>query len=1173
MKIQTKWLLLALTLAIAAVFLAPAVQAAIDGGYVGSAACGVCHTDNYNTFIKSGHPYKVRFTKGLTPVASGGDNVTTITDPLSALLTPTLPLNSNLIDPNNETDVKSGTNLDWSTISYVIGGWGWKARYGVKDNGATPDSATGYIWSSSGAAAQYNLETGTYSAYGSATKTYTCAICHNTNGTSSADAGCITPLSGTRTEPWASSGLAYTAPGGFRSEWTFSGVQCEACHGPGQGHGEAGTISVLSLNNGTVEICAKCHIRSNNSGTPAFGSECGIEDSFPATYAILTKGATGTDPFIGHHEQYNEMHGLNNDGVHASLKCTDCHDPHKRAAGVIATVAAALGISSPSEPAMGAIKKQCGDCHSAQADADAAASAGSTQGIMRDAGVTCVDCHMSEASKTATQSSISGWGRKGDLKTHIFKIKPSTDSIWRSNGAPDNKTIAQNYLTPKYACGKCHDGFIGTATTMTEGDAVTAATGYHNVTGIDNGYVGAEACAGCHTQNYNDFVQSGHPYKVRFTKGQKPVAGTPGAGEIYDPLSAALSSTMPNTADLLNPNSETNVKVTDINGKLDWSAVSYVIGGFGWKARWGVKDTVDDSATGFIWSSSVSSPTGAQFNMLAADATLDPKGHRANWSTYGSATKKYSCAICHNTNGTSSVDALCSTPLNSGRTEPWASSGLVYTAPGGFQSEWTFSGVQCEACHGPAVNHVKSPSANTLGVLRVTYGANDYEVCAKCHIRSNNNATAFGSECGGDAGEAILTGGSSQQASGFESHHQQFNQVFGYNGDGAHASLECTACHNPHKRSATVTSGIATALGITDNNQSAEARGAVVSCESCHPGKTLVYSMGDIKCIDCHMGSTTQTATNEKATGTTDGIAAWGKQGDVSGHIFKINPAATTVTRTNAAGKIIATNSITVDFACGKCHDPYMNDFGNVALTQAQAQLYAKNIHNSIPTASFGWSADAVTSFKVNFTASGCQTGDTCTYDWDFGDGNTALGIPTAAISYTYADSTIMTASLVINNITKGTSSSPSAKTVLPLSMNTAPVASYTLSISGWTVTVTDTSTDEAAFPAGAVKVYWGDGATSTGNAGAAVSHTYTRQGSYIIRMSITDADGKKVYAGNSQAFVPQKFTISGKAVRGVCSDPTKLTQATCLAPATWGPSTTPVSSASIRLMKGGRRC
>ncbi len=116
---------------------------------------------------------------------------------------------------------------------------------------------------------------------------------------------------------------------------------------------------------------------------------------------------------------------------------------------------------------------------------------------------------------------------------------------------------------------------------------------------------------------------------------------------------------------------------------------------------------------------------------------------------------------------------------------------------------------------------------------------------------------------------------------------------------------------------------------------------------------------------------------------------------------------------------------------------------------------------------------------------------------------------------------------------------------------NTPPVASFNLCISGWVVTVTDTSTD-GDLTGAAFRVDWGDGHYDSGiAAGTAVSHSYARQASYIIRMSITDAGGKKSYAGNAQARVPQKYMIGGKVVRL--------------------DGTTPVAGASIRLMKDGR--
>ncbi len=1144
MNLKTKWLMLALMLTFSAVFLVSSVHATgVDGGYVGTSACIACHdgspASNKTSFLKTGHPYKVRFTDGLTPVASGA-GAGEINDPLSALLTPKLPNYADLLNPNNEADAKVDTTpadgkLDWGAVSYVIGGYGWKARWGVKDIGSTPDTATGYIWSSSVSTptgAQYNMLADNYSTYGSATKAYSCAICHNTNGTSSADAGCITALGSGRTEPWASSGLLYTAPGGFKSEWSLSGVQCEACHGKGSnatntGHADSvGTQGVLTLAGG-VEICAKCHIRAEN--TNGAGAECG-GDSNPA---ILTNGAKSAADFVNHHEQYNEMVGLNSDGAHASLTCTTCHDPHKRAAGVTASIAAALGITGDNTRAeAGAIKKQCTDCHYGK-DNDGAAN------IAGHAGVTCVDCHMAEATKSATATSGT-WGKIGDVKSHIFAINPAGTTLQRSNGQPTPVQVAVNALPLRYSCGKCHDITVKPTAVKTyanEAAASADATGYHGaaITNRDGGYVGTAVCATCHTTQNADFQETGHPWKVRFTDGKTPYddgtcdPGTITGSTICDPLSTLLTPKMPLMTALLNIGTD-DIKTGCGSTNLDWSCVDYVIGGYGWKARWGIKSSLntcgganDEPCTGYIWSSTVGSTalTGAQFNMLAADTTLDPADARADYSSYGSASgKKYSCAICHNTNGTSSIDANCITPLGSGRTEPWASSGLNTspTGHGGFNSEWTFSGVQCEACHGAGLAHATAASPSNIT------NNPSKDACGKCHIRATNTA-GFGGECGGTG--AILTNGAQNNggtslANQSVQHHEQYNELVGYNGDGAHASLNCVSCHEPHKRSHKVTNAIATALGITDNGQSAETRGAVASCESCHPGKTLVFNMGNIKCVDCHMAETTKSATLVAGT--------WGAQGDVKGHIFKINPSAATMDRTNAGSVHIATNYITVNYACGKCHDATLSTHVSTTFTQAAAQVYAAGIHAGAPTAVFTYAKNGLT-VGFNASASYCQSGN-CSYSWDFGQtGGTTTGGGTATPTHTYTSGGTFNVTLTVTDNVNSTTDVKTASITVSAPA-TPPTCDFATSVSGGAVTVTETVSTDVTKQA----IIWGDGSvaqTTTGNTWSPLSHTYTVAGTYNVALKVKNAAGLTCTAKHPVTITTTKYNISGHITSG----------------------------------------
>ncbi len=209
-----------------------------EAQYVGSDACMPCHQDAWDTVYRSGHPHKV------TPVVNGHK-------PGDPLILPDQP-------PAGKT---------WGEIKYVIGGWGWKARFVTMDDQVI-----------TGEGVQYNIPTEQYPtaewvSYNVGKTTpydYACFRCHTTGPDQASD---------TFAEP---------------------GVQCEACHGPGSLHAATPTRASLPTDD-SAQLCGRCHYRHE-----------------PKTRII----AAGT--FINHHEQYEEM----KDGPHADLKCTDCHDYH-----------------------------------------------------------------------------------------------------------------------------------------------------------------------------------------------------------------------------------------------------------------------------------------------------------------------------------------------------------------------------------------------------------------------------------------------------------------------------------------------------------------------------------------------------------------------------------------------------------------------------------------------------------------------------------------------------------------------------------------------------------------------------------------------------------------------------------------------------------------------------
>lgn len=108
---------------------------------------------------------------------------------------------------------------------------------------------------------------------------------------------------------------------GIAGTWSFPGIHCEECHGPGQEHSKSGDKSKIKVEKSS-SACGKCHIRGEASKIPA------------------QKG------FIQHHEQYNEyLASPHKDKV----GCVACHDPHK--------------------PARFGVRVQCGSCHAAQSKA------------------------------------------------------------------------------------------------------------------------------------------------------------------------------------------------------------------------------------------------------------------------------------------------------------------------------------------------------------------------------------------------------------------------------------------------------------------------------------------------------------------------------------------------------------------------------------------------------------------------------------------------------------------------------------------------------------------------------------------------------------------------------------------------------------------------------------
>jgi hypothetical protein len=321
---------------------------------------------------------------------------------------------------------------------------------------------------------------------------------------------------------------------------------------------------------------------------------------------------------------------------------------------------------------------------------------------------------------------------------------------------------------------------------------------------------------------------------------------------------------------------------------------------------------------------------------------------------------------------------------------------------------------------------------------------------------------------------------------------------------------ECDGCHNRPLTMMNHPSGTGTPLGdMTD---------VPAACEKCHMPKA-----------------------------TADGFPI---------HLFRINPNAAystfpsadeflgntkKVANTSPDGTYASAVWVDLDLACGQCHGGGSNSTDNPPSgnapykTKAALGVAAQNMHNAIPVVKFTWSADTVASLTINFDASStiCPTGATCNYTWDFGDASTGTGITT---SHTYADTAPRTVTLTVDTFGTYYTSASASQAVVPVDLNTAPVASKTAPVvSGMTVSFTDTSTDkEDAQSALTVNVNWGDGSGSTGKGGELFSHTYSLAGTYTIRHSVTDTGGLTSSSANVRVTIAEKYSISGTVKDGL---------------------------------------
>ncbi|MHC5078277.1 MAG: hypothetical protein ACYTHN_04625, partial [Planctomycetota bacterium] len=385
-------------------------------------------------------------------------------------------------------------------------------------------------------------------------------------------------------------------------------------------------------------------------------------------------------------------------------------------------------------------------------------------------------------------------------------------------------------------------------------------------------FVGSSACQSCHASEYTYHQRSGHNFKLNPVSGSAPVY----------------------------PAVATNAGVPNPPSTYNWTDITYVIGGYGWKSRF-------MDSTGYIITDGYNG-VNAQYNLVNPTiAHTTP-----TWSAYhasDTAPKPYTCGKCHTT-------GWLTTAQNGGVQQ----GGLI-----GIDGTWDATGIQCEACHGNGSLHVASPS--TANIIKDTSAA----ACGTCHFR--------------DAQHRIEFKGS------FIRHHEQYDELLA---SGGHSTHGCVTCHDPHKTARYQDSGHIVANCTTANCHGSGGTKVISDNWGSHVGQTyylsdatqssVVYSE-TITCKSCHMAYATKSAVASSAVGTT------GLVGDVKTHIFRIDSTGTT-NATNWAtddgsGKFFVNTdgqgraAVPLDYVCLRCHNDSGRNFSDASLTQS---LNAKTI-------------------------------------------------------------------------------------------------------------------------------------------------------------------------------------------------------------------------------------
>jgi hypothetical protein len=374
---------------------------AASAEYVGSTVCAACHKEIADQYSKSGHAW------ALPQVKEGNQPIY----PFSQVPNP----------PDGYT---------WNDVTYVIGGYNWKAQFLDKNGYIITDKPGGL--GDANYLNQYNLENkqlnkdAAFVGYhsGEAKKVFDCGGCHTTGYNATGNQDKLEGITGT---------------------WVAPGVQCEACHGPGNLHA-TNPRGVRLLVNRDPSLCTNCHIAGPaKESEPASASSSGATTATPTITSTSSITSTASTGFI----MQTDLNGGMFLSKHNILQCVTCHNPH-------------TGVVELRQAKETTTTTPCENCHFQEAQYQ-------KNPMHVQIGMTCTECHM-------PHTIVNAWGDPkiftGDVRSHVMAIDPVQVAQFNPDGS-----LAIPQIALDFACRHCHNGIAGTL--KTDDELIKMATDYH----------------------------------------------------------------------------------------------------------------------------------------------------------------------------------------------------------------------------------------------------------------------------------------------------------------------------------------------------------------------------------------------------------------------------------------------------------------------------------------------------------------------------------------------------------------------------------------------------------------------------------------------------------------------------------------------------------------------